>query len=123
MATSLHARKDSRKDEPTTERISGTLQTGNNILLIRFKNMMKMHKTLPLQWNFTVQENYFSCFNFQLQAAMHLHEDYAKYPRKITYIYSPPHLACEALEVNTSKVTLYNACTSTDAHIIRILKS
>ena len=30
---------------------------------------------------------------------MHLHEDSAKYPRKITYIYSPPHLACEALEV------------------------
>ena len=39
------------------------------------------------------------CFSFLVQAAIHLYEDCAKYPRKITYIYSPPHLACEALEV------------------------
>ncbi|XP_064599840.1 calcineurin-binding protein cabin-1-like [Liolophura sinensis] len=33
------------------------------------------------------------------QAAIYTHEDKAVYPRKITYVVSPPHLAVEALEV------------------------
>ncbi|XP_013404378.1 calcineurin-binding protein cabin-1 [Lingula anatina] len=33
------------------------------------------------------------------QAAIFLHEDKARYPKKINYIVSPPHLAVEALEV------------------------
>ncbi len=39
-------------------------------------------------------------FSLHFQAAEYLHEDCAKYPKKITYIYSPPHLACESLEVS-----------------------
>lgn len=34
-----------------------------------------------------------------LQAAIYLHEEGAKYPRKILYQHSPPHLSLEALEV------------------------
>ena len=39
------------------------------------------------------------------QAALFLHEDGAKYPRKITYIMSPPHLAVESLEVRMLLLT------------------
>lgn len=33
------------------------------------------------------------------EAAEHLHEDYAAYPKKINYVVSPPHLAVESLEL------------------------
>ncbi|GAB1609710.1 calcineurin-binding protein cabin-1-like isoform X1 [Argonauta hians] len=33
------------------------------------------------------------------QAAYHLHEDFAAYPKKINYVVSPPHLAVESLEL------------------------
>ena len=34
------------------------------------------------------------------QAAIYLHEEEAKYPAKIMYHVSPPHLSLEALEVS-----------------------
>ncbi|XP_029642394.1 calcineurin-binding protein cabin-1 isoform X3 [Octopus sinensis] len=33
------------------------------------------------------------------EAAHHLHEDFAAYPKKINYVVSPPHLAVESLEL------------------------
>lgn len=42
---------------------------------------------------------YNSILFIQLQAAYHLHEDFAAYPKKINYVVSPPHLAVESLEV------------------------
>jgi hypothetical protein len=35
-----------------------------------------------------------------LQAAIYLHEEDAKYPKKINYNFTPPHLSLEALEVS-----------------------
>ena len=39
------------------------------------------------------------CFSV-FQAAIYLHEEKARYPNKITYSVSPPHLSLEALEVS-----------------------
>ena len=51
------------------------------------------------------------------QAAIHLHDDMAKYPKKITYVIAPPHLAIEALEVSQRVHIQWNLSVKTTSTI------
>jgi len=48
---------------------------------------------------------------FLFQAFESVHEEHAKYPKKIVYAYTTPHLAVEALEVSYQTGVVLNSFT------------